>query len=141
MKKMLLSLLVLGSLSNVVHAAEMLGNAPAVAYTHCGGLKVLSTAISSENVMILQLTDAKTNVSQLYVGKRTADESDKVKYVLSTYNPDNQTFTPDAANTTIRFGIKMGPTGSKGSDQYSLTMAGQNTICAPFTVYDPLAGK
>ncbi|WAT02492.1 hypothetical protein [Rouxiella chamberiensis] len=141
MKKMLLSLLVLGSMTQAVHAAEMIGNYTAAGYTHCGGMKVLTSAITSQDTMVLQITDPKTNASQIYFGNRTEDESDKVKYTLSTYNADTKTFTPDPSNTTVNFGINESPAGSKGAELYHLTMAGQQYSCTPYTVFDPLAKK
>ncbi|WP_369788015.1 hypothetical protein [Rouxiella sp. WC2420] len=141
MKKMLLSLLVVGSLANMAHAADMIGDYTAAGFTHCGGMKVLTSAIASDDTMVLQITDPKTNASQIYFGNRTADESDKVTYTLSTYNPDNRTFTPDPSNTTIRFGINESPAGNSGAELYQLSMAGQQYKCTPYTVFDPLAKK
>jgi hypothetical protein len=137
MKKLLLSLLVVGSMTNVVHAAEMIGNYTAAGYTHCGGMKVLTSAITSQDTMVLQITDPKTNASQIYFGNRDADMSDKVKYVLSTYNPDTKTFTPDPSNTTILFGIDEAPAGTSGAELYHLTMAGQQYNCTAYTVFNP----
>lgn len=141
MKKILLSLLVAGSMANVVHAADTIGNYAAVGYTHCGGMKVLTSAITSDDTMVIQITDPKTNASQIYFGNRTADESAKVKYTLSTYNADSKTFTPDPSNTSVKFGINENSAGSKGAELYQLTMAGQSYTCSAYTVFDPLAGK
>ncbi|MBF6637167.1 hypothetical protein ITX54_10935 [Rouxiella silvae] len=141
MKKMLLSLLVVGSMTNVVHAADMIGDYTAAGYTHCGGMKVLTSAIASDDTMVMQITDPKTNASQIYFGNRTADESDKVKYTLSSYNADTKTFTPDPSNTVIKFGINENSAGTKGAELYQLTMAGQVYTCSPYTVFDPLAKK
>lgn len=141
MKKMLLSLWVLGSMTPAVHAAEMIGNYTASGYTHCGGMKVLTSAITSEDTMVLQITDPKTNATQIYFGNRNEDMSDKVKYTLSTYNADSKTFTPDPSNTTINFGINEHAAGTPGAELYHLTMAGQQYNCSAYTVFDPLAKK
>ncbi len=141
MKKMLLSLLVVGSLTNMAHAAEMIGDYTAAGYTHCGGMKVVTSAIASDDTMVLQITDPKTNATQIYFGNRTADESAKVQYTLSTYDAQNRTFTADPSNTTVNFGINENPAGTSGAELYQLTMAGQQYKCTAYTVYDPLAKK
>ncbi|MGO2257389.1 MAG: hypothetical protein ACTH5S_06295 [Hafnia alvei] len=143
MKKTLLALFVLSPFAALAAtpAQPMIGNYHAVGYTTCGGFKVLSSAISNENLMVLQITDPISKASQIYYGNRTDDESEKVQYVLSNYDEKTKQFTPDPSNTTINFGIKMGHPGTPGNDLYNLTMGGQTYICKQFTIFNSLSKK
>ncbi|QPR29653.1 hypothetical protein I6G97_01625 [Edwardsiella hoshinae] len=134
MKKTFIALLTVASFSGIAQAAEMIGPYPAVGQTNCGGLKVLSTAINSDNMMALKITDPSNNLTQTYVAKRTADMSDDVVYTLSRYDQASGTFTPDPAHITIRFGIKM-QSGQPGTDRYNMTIGNQQFVCSPFTIF------
>lgn len=134
MKKTFIALLTVASLSGIAQAGDMIGPYPVVGQTNCGGLKVLSTAINSDNMMALKITDPSNNLTQTYVAKRTADMSDDVVYTLSRYDQASGTFTPDPAHITIRFGIKM-QSGLPGTDRYNMTIGNQQFVCSPFTIF------
>ncbi|STP85004.1 Uncharacterised protein [Edwardsiella ictaluri] len=134
MKKTCMALLTIASFSGIAQATEMIGPYPAVGETNCGGLKVLSTAINSDNMMALKITDPSNNLTQTYLAKRTEDMSDQVVYTLSRYDGASRRFTPDPAHITIRFGIKM-QTGVPGTDRYNMTIGNQQFVCSPFTIF------
>lgn len=122
-------------------AKEMIGPYPAVGYTTCGDIKVVTSTINTDDNMVLQFTDPQTGASGIYLSKRSEDHSSNVKYVLSDYDAASGTLTPNAAGTSVGFGISMGNPGAPGNDLYLLTLAGQSYSCKSYTVYNPLDKK